>query len=534
MMKKIAIILLLFCFYISIAQEKEPRYTIKNIAKNTALSNFGTTFYGSDKLVYATPAKRQYIISNVWKGNGQPYLDLYVGTITEGGELTDIQKFSSIINTRFHEADVTFSKDNKTVYFTRSNFFEGKYRKDSLGLNRLKIYKGIKGMDGTWSKLYDLPFNNDHYSVGHPTLSEDERTLYFVSDMPGTLGKTDIFKVAVNADGSYGEPVNMGPDVNTLEKEMFPYISGNNELYFSSEGRGGKGKLDVFLATLQNNKVISTVILEDPINSDQDDFGFIINKETFEGYFTSNRSGGKGDDDIYYFKENIPIICNQSVKGFIKDAQTKMLLEGTLVKVFKSNVLIDSLTTTVGENASFNFPLECNSSYKIVGSKKNYIENSVSFNTTDENKKIHEVELLLEPDEEFVVIGDRVLLKINTIYFDFDKSDIREDAAVELNKAIEIMKKYPELIVEFGAHCDSRGPDAYNDKLSTRRANSTVDYMTKRGISAKMLTGKGYGERMLTNQCTNGVKCTEEEHQLNRRTEFVIKNPDILKTMYKQ
>ena len=238
--------------------------------------------------------------------------------------------------------------------------------------------------------------------------------------------------------------------------------------------------------------------------------------------------------ETYYFKENIPIICNQSVKGFIKDAQTKMLLEGTLVKVFKSNVLIDSLTTTVGENASFNFPLECNSSYKIVGSKKNYIENSVSFNTTDENKKIHEVELLLEPDEEFVVIGDRVLLKINTIYFDFDKSDIREDAAVELNKAIEIMKKYPELIVEFGAHCDSRGPDAYNDKLSTRRANSTVDYMTKRGISAKMLTGKGYGERMLTNQCTNGVKCTEEEHQLNRRTEFVIKNPDILKTMYKQ
>ena len=315
MMKKIAIILLLFCFYIGTAQEEEPRYIIKNIAKNTALSNFGTTFYGSDKLVYATPAKRNYIISNVWKGNGQPYLDLYVGTIAEDGELTDIQEFSSIINSRFHEADVTFSKDKKTVYFTRSNFFEGKYRKDSLGLNRLKIYKAIQESDGLWSKLYDLPFNNDHYSVGHPTLSEDQKTLYFVSDMPGTLGKTDIFKVAVFADGSYGEPINMGPEINTSEKEMFPFISGNNELYFSSNGRGGVGNLDVYMSTLENNQVVSTVILEDPINSEQDDFGFIINTETLEGYFTSNRSDGKGDDDIYHFKENIPIICNQSVQG---------------------------------------------------------------------------------------------------------------------------------------------------------------------------------------------------------------------------
>lgn len=528
MMKKIAIIILLFCFYTSKAQIEAPRYFIKNIEANNALSNFGAAYYGEDKLIFATPAKRNYIISNVWKGNNQPYLDLYVGTITEEGGLKDVQKFSDVVNTKFHEADVVFSKDLKTVYFTRSNYFEGKYGKDSLGINRLKMFKAVQDASGNWSTILNMPFNNDNYSVGHPTLSEDQKTLYFISDMPGTLGKTDIFKVAVNDDGSYGTPVNLGPDINTPEKEMFPFIAGNDELYFSSDGRGDLGMLDVFMSKLTKNGVESTIRLEEPINSDKDDLGFIINKKTGEGYFTSNRSGGKGDDDIYYFKDE-KIICNQTVIGLVKDKKTGYLLPGTTVTLFKNNIKIDSLTITVGENGRFEFPLDCDTSYKIVGNKPNYLEGSLDLMTTDVNKKVHQVTLVMEPDDEFVVVGDRVLLKLNTIYFDFDKSDIRPDAEIELKKAIEIMKKYPDIIVEFGAHCDSRGPDAYNDKLSERRAKSTVDYMTSRGVSKDILTGKGYGERMLVNQCANGVKCTEEEHQLNRRTEFVIKNPETIK-----
>jgi outer membrane protein OmpA-like peptidoglycan-associated protein len=525
MMKKIAIIILLFCVFTSKAQVEAPRYFIKNIEANSALSNFGTTFYGEDKLVYASPAKRNYIISNVWKGNDQPFLDLYVGTITDDGGIKDIEKFSNLVNTKFHEADVTFSKDKKTVYFTRSNYFEGKYKKDSLGINRLKIYKATQGADGNWSKTSNMPFNNDNYSVGHPTLSEDQKTLYFVSDMPGTLGKTDIFKVAVNENGTYGDPINLGPEINTPEKEMFPFIAGNDVLYFSSEGRGGFGMLDIFKSKLGSSGIEYTINLGEPINSDQDDLGFIVNKETMEGYFTSNRSDGKGDDDIYYFKE---IICNQSVIGLVKDKETGLLLPGTTITVFKNNVKIDSLTTIVAADSKFEFPLECESSYKIVGNKQNYLEASVNVMTTKENEKVHEVTLYLEPDEEFVVVGDRVLIKLNNIYFDFDMSDIRPDAEIELKKAIDIMKKYPDIIVEFGAHCDSRGRDAYNDKLSTRRANSTVDYITSRGISTERLTGKGYGERMLVNKCANGVKCTEEEHQLNRRTEFVIQNPEVI------
>lgn len=531
-MKKITIILLLFCFYIGNAQEEESPFTIFNIGVNNEFSNFGTTFYGEDMLVYAAPAKRNYIINNLWKGNDQPFLELYVGTITESGEVTDTQKFSNVVNTKFHEADVTFSKDNKTVYFTRSNYFEGKYRKDSLGMNRLKIFKATKDANGAWDNVSDLPFNNDNYSVGHPTLSEDGKTLYFVSDMPGSVGKTDIYKVAINNDGSYGNPVNMGPEINTIGKEMFPFIAGNNKLYFSSNGRNGLGMQDVYMSELNENGVVSTVSLEEPINSPYDDIGFIINSETGKGFFTTNRPGGKGDDDIYFFIENRPIICNQFIVGTTKDFDTQELLPGTLVKIYQNEVLIDSLTITVGDDAKFEFPVECETTYRITASKENYLPKNFTINTTDEDEKIHEIDIYLEPDEEFIVLGDKVLLKINTIYFDYDKANIRDDAAVELNKAIEIMDKYPDLIVEFGAHCDSRGPDAYNDKLSTRRADSTVDYMITRGISPERLTGKGYGERNLVNKCSNGVKCTEEEHQLNRRTEFVILNPEVLKTMY--
>ncbi len=529
-MKKAAIILFLICMCTSNAQNQEPRYIIKNIAKNSSLSNFGTTFYGEDKLVFASPAKRKYIISNVWKGNNQPFLELFIGTITEEGEMKDVEKLSNIINTRFHEADVAFSNDKKTIYFTRSNFFEGKYKKDTLGINRLKMFRATLGVDGRWLKVTNMPFNNDNYSVGHPTLSKDQKTLYFTSDMPGTLGKTDIFKVDIYDDGSYGEPENLGSDINTPGKEMFPFISGNDELYFSSDGREGLGMLDVFMSRLGKNDIISTTHLEGGINSDRDDFAFIINSETREGYFSSNRTGGRGSDDIYYFKEEEPIVivCNQYVKGVVKDMETGLLLPETLVTLYKDETRIDSLTVMVGEDAQFKFPLECESNYQIFGSKEYYYDNSIQLNTSDQLEKTHNIVLRLRPDEEFRALGDKVMLKINTIYFDYDKSEIRRDAAIELDKAIKILKKYPKLIVEFGAHCDSRGPDSYNDLLSDRRAKSTVDYMVANGISRSQLTGKGYGERRLTNKCSNGIKCTEKEHEKNRRTEFVITNPEFI------
>lgn len=529
-MKKVFIVLLfLVSFMQSKAQNVEERYFIKNLSINNSYSNFGTSFYGEDKLIFAAPTKRSYIINNLWTTNNQPFLDLYEGTITEKGELTKVKKFSSSVNTRFHEADVTFTKDKKTVYFTRSNYFEGKYGKDTLGENRLKMFKAKVGANNEWTNIESLPFNDDNYSVGHPTLSEDGTTLYFVSDMPGTLGKTDIFKVAVNADGSYGEPINLGPDVNTIEREMFPYIDGNDELYFSSDGREGLGMLDIYVCKLVENGALPAIHLGGNLNSEKDDFAFIINKEKREGYFSSNRAKGKGDDDIYYFKEEIPLVieCNENINVIVKNKKTGAILPNSKISIFSNKEVVVSSEET-NEKGEYKFKAECLTSYKIEASSRFFVSSSKVFETTNSNNLDNEVVIELAPDE-FLVVRDKVMININTIYFDYDKSNIRPDAALELDKVINIMKKYPELIVESGSHTDSRGPDAYNEKLSSRRAISTVNYILSKGIDASRISGKGYGETQLTNKCSNGIRCSEEDHQLNRRTEFVIVNPEVIK-----
>ena len=529
MMKKITIVLLLLCvsFNLKAQKEEEERYTIKNVSINNTYSNFGTSFYGEDKMIYAAPAKRNYIISNVWKPNNQPFLDLYIADINSNGDLSNVKKFSSKLNTRFHEADVTFTKDKKTVYFTRSNYFEGKYGKDSLGINRLKMFKATVGDKDEWLNIESMPFNDDNYSVGHPTLSEDGKTLYFISDMPGSMGKTDIFKVEVKSDGTYGDPINLGPDVNTPEREMFPYIDGNDELYYSSDGKDGLGMLDIYLSKLVDGGALPVVHLGSNINSEKDDFAFIINKEKREGYFSSNRINGKGDDDIYHFKEEIPVVfeCNQIVNVIVKNKKTDALISGAIINIFKDeNLVVENAEAMDG---NYSFEGDCNANYKIVASKKFFIEDSKSITTSNKNKEVHSLELLLLPDE-FVVVREKVMIDINTIYFDYDKYNIRKDAALELDKVVAIMKKYPDLIVESGSHTDSRGPDAYNDKLSEKRANSTVNYIISKGISPDRISGKGYGEKQLTNKCSNGVRCSGEAHQLNRRTEFVIKNPEVI------
>ncbi|MDX1829047.1 MAG: OmpA family protein [Lutibacter sp.] len=520
-MKKIyTIAVFLIGFIISLnAQTTEDQYSIKNLSINTELSNFGTSFYGSDKLIFSQPVKRKFIINNVWKPNNQPYLDLYIGDIQKDGEISNIKKFSSKLNTRYHEADVCFSKDKKTVYFSRSNFQNGRYKKDSLGVNRIKLFKAVVGPNNEWTNVEPLPFNNDNYSVGHPALSDDGKTLYFISDMPGTLGKTDIFKVAINSDGTYGTPVNLGPKINTPEREMFPFVSGNNELYFSSDGREGFGMLDVFKAAINNDGTYGgPVNLGGEINSDKDDFAFIIDNKTLKGYFSSNRSEGKGDDDIYFFKE-IPVICKQNVNIVVIDKQTKAAIPNAVVSITKNEE--DLPDVTVDKDGKYLFVADCDTKYSFASNKMDYFYPAVLKTITTSSKKDDVQTVVLEMNRE--------LINLNTIYFDFDKYNIRPDAAVELDKVVAYMKKYPTLKVEVGSHTDSRGSFKYNEKLSEKRAESTVEYIVSKGIDSSRITAKGYGERNLVNKCSDGVKCIEEEHQLNRRTEFVITNPEFIK-----
>lgn len=529
MIKKITLLVLVFVTLIVEGQEK--RYTIKNLSVNNYYSNFGTTFYGEEQVVYASPRKKSYIVKNVWKGNNQPFLDLYVGDIDKDGQLINVKKFSEKLNTRYHEADVAFTKDKKIVYFSRNNYLEGKLTRDSTGMGLIQLYRAKINNVGEWVEEEPMPFNNDHYQTGHPTISADGKTLYFISDMPGGFGKTDIYKAAINADGSIGIPINLGSVVNTPEREMFASISGNDELYFSSDGRkDGYGALDLYVSKITENGLTQPENLGKPINSDKDDFSFILNYENRRGYFSSNRAGGKGDDDIYTFVQDIPIDfkCTQNVKGIVIDKNTGVEIPNAIVTLYDEKGK-ELQKVVVGNDASYTFDVDCGMNYKLIATKEDYKEDKESFYSTEGKELVMPLEL------EYVAFKlerGKCIVNIAPIYFDFDKSDIRPDAAIELNKVVEIMKLYPELIIEGGSHTDSRGTFKYNEDLSERRANATVNYIIEQGVDQSRISAKGYGETQLVNGCTGSVNCTEQEHDVNRRTEFVIINFDEVKVKY--
>ena len=529
-MKKI--LLFLLCIGVQFAYgQNEDRYTVKNIKANTKYSNFGTSYYGTNQIVFASPQKRSFVIQSNWKPNGQPFLDLFIGDINSSGEIENIKKLSNTLNTKWHEADVVFSKDGNTVYFTRSNYFNGKYGKDKDGVNNLKLFKASVDAKGRWKDITSVHFNSNEYSVGHPALSSDGNTLYFVSDMPGSLGKTDIFKTNVSSDGTLGAPINLGEKINTIGREMFPFIGSDDVLYFASDSlEGGLGGLDIYRSDLTTSTTPENVGA--PLNSPNDDFAYIYNDKKKSGYFSSNRKGGKGDDDIYYFTDNEVVNkkCEQAVTGTVLDRDTRLKIPYALVEVFEKGTSVKEIQTP--NSAKFAFQTDCNSTYKIVGVKEGYESHSIIFDTTEDPN----VKLLLNLDlektgrqnQDFVITPDRTIININPIYFDFDKWNIRPDAAYELDKVVAIMQQYPQLMIEGTSHTDSRGRDSYNLQLSQKRAESTVKYIIKRGISSHRIYARGYGETQLTNQCENKVKCSGSEHQMNRRTEFVVLNPEFI------
>lgn len=531
MKNSIYIISLLFVFSSLFAQTKDGEYTVENLKSNSKYSDFGTAYYQDNKIIFSSSRDKK-LFSRIFKANKQPFLNLYEGIINLDGNVSEVNKFSKRLNTKYHEAAVSFTADQKTVYFTRNNYFEKKLGRNEEGITDVAIYRATIAPDGGWTNIISLPFNNENYSVAHPTVSVDGTKLYFASDMPGTLGGLDIFVVTINKDGTYGAPKNLGSSINTSGKEMFPFIDAENILYFSSDnGKGGLGGLDVYAAKIFDTSISDIIHLKKPVNSDKDDFGYILKngEKINEGYFSSNRSGGKGDDDIYHFISSPPlkIECNQEVQGVVTDNLTKDAIAGAVVVLFdeKDNEIE---ATTSDEKGQFGFASKCKNSYKVVASDLKYESNSKKFTTNEEaNAKVNLV-IGLEPIKEVIEIKERIVVNIDPIYFDFNKANIRQDASVELDKVVSIMMKYPELLIEGGSHTDSRGPAEYNKSLSKRRANATIKYIIAQGIDNSRISAKGYGESQLTNNCDGAVKCSNEEHQSNRRTEFVILNPDAL------
>lgn len=522
MKRTITLYCFLFVFSVLSAQTTPGEYTIKNLDINTKESDFGAAFYGKDRIVFAAPSDEVKIIRKTWKENGQAFLDLYTGIITEDRQVIDKKPLPGDVNSKFHEGGVVFSKDQNTVYFTANNYFQKEFLTDSAGINMLQVFKASKDINGKWSEKVKLPFNNDNYSCGHPAFSHDEKKLYFVSDMPGGYGLTDIYVVDILEDGTFSAPKNLGPKVNSQGGEMFPYVSEDNVLYFSSNGHPGHGELDIFASKIYDNTISEPLNLGKPVNSEKDDFSFIIDDLKDRGFFSSNRDEGKGDDDIYSFlaKPGLYFHCVQQITGVVRSESSGALLPGARVELRNSaGEVLETTTASAADARYFLNTALCDSSYVVVGSHKGYLNDEKTVTTLNDIGTEAIVADLNLPDQ---FVSNKV--NIRTIYFDFDRSNIRPDAAKELDKVVQVMNEYPTLMIESGSHTDSRGKDKYNQKLSERRAKSTVDYIISKGIDPSRITYKGYGESQLVNGCKDGEKCSDEEHQLNRRTEFKIAN----------
>ncbi|MBW2938862.1 OmpA family protein [Aureisphaera sp. CAU 1614] len=492
--------------------------TLKKVTINSAYSDFGPSFY-KDKVVFAS-SKPGGESEKIHKWMGQPFTDLYIANVDEKSNLTNASPLGGEVNTKYHETSPAFTKDGKTMYFTRNNFIDGKKGTGEKKTIRLKIYKATLSGENNWTNIKELPFNNDDYSTAHPALSPDEKRLYFSSEMPGSIGMSDLWFVDILGEDSYSQPKNLGASVNTEARETFPFISESNVLYFASDGRGGLGGYDLFKANLTEDGADEVVNLGEPANSNKDDFGFIINEEKKIGYLSSNRDGEEGsiNDDIYTVFEE----CTISISGKVYDVDNGQPISGALVTLFDENNSVIE-TYKVNDDGLFSFVADCEKQYNLRAEKDKY-ETYEQMVITPKKSGTLFIPMPLKlidpcPDDD---LGCRLVLQ--PIYFDFDKSNIRPDAEIELAKILAAMIEYPELKIHIESHTDSRGSKQYNISLSKRRAKSTLDWLVSKGVSRNRLTAEGYGESQLQNNCKDGVECTEEEHQLNRRSMFIIKN----------
>ena len=509
--------------YQTVIKNNSGRFQLNNASVNTENSEYGTALYG-DKIVFAGATDARKAKRGVSQWTGESFYDLYEAEHFDQ-KLGSRKPFSSSINTQFNESTPVFTKDGNTMYFTRNNYVNRKLGSDIENTILLKILRATKDKNGNWGDIVEVPFNSDQYNVAHPALSPDEKYLYFASDMPGSFGNSDVFRVEILGDNQYGTPENLGNIINTAGRESFPYISKDNVLYYSSDGIPGLGGLDIFAVKFNaDGSTSKPVNIGMPGNSADDDFCFVFNSDSKIGFLTSNRPGGKGKDDIYSFHEDKPLLfsCQKNIKGIVKDAKTKAIIANAKV-ILSDKVMKEVSTDQSKTDGTFTFEkVNCNDShYYLRGEKEKYETAEVNV-TVGKDEVVYEI--FLNPREVAIKKGMDLakVFEIKEIKFDYNKANIRPDAAVELTKIVEVMREYPKMKIDIRSHTDSRGADSYNLKLSDRRAKATLEWIVKQGIDRKRLKAKGYGETRLVNGCSNGVPCSEEEHQENRRSEFIV------------
>lgn len=487
--------------YLSDLNAVEKRFEVNRISVNSERSDFGAVLYG-DMLYFASARNES---SKIYGWNNEPYLDIYQSTYNADGSYAEPISVNEL-NSRFHEGPLTMTKDGTVIYFSSESFKDKLFEKDKthkLKFGQVSLYKAVKEM-GKWSSITPLPFNSKSYSIGNPSIDKDGKVLYFASNMPGSVGGTDIWEVTVNDDGTFGTPENLGTKINTVGDENFPFVTDDSILYFSSNGLVGFGGLDVFFVDL--NKDAEPYNVGKPVNTEKDDFAFSFNTDKNLGYVSSNRSG---KDHIYTASP----ICYAQIVVAVKNDKTGELLANSRVVILDDTKTI--LETKMSDrNGEVLYNAECKKPYTIEVFKDGYV--TKSFSASSNQGKIS-FEAAIEPID--VIVTETEIL-LNPIYFHSNKSDITLRGATELDKLVYVMSQNNELKINVKAHTDSRGTDDYNLDLSGRRAKSTVEYIISKGINVDRISGKGYGESEPKFDCHD--KCTELEYALNRRSEFMI------------
>lgn len=510
-MKKVLLLLLFALPFFAFAQNdcdffNHTKFHVQKTNINTSASDFGPAF-AENELWYSAFTDEE--ISKLLAGESKDvFYNLFATPLNSEGSLTG-EKNSRLeeISSGYHSGPVSYCPATKELFVTLSNFdnpeIQNKlYRKANV---HLKIIVA-KQVNGLWTLADELPFNDAAYSVAHPAITAGGNVLYFVSDMPGGHGGTDIYK-SVKENGVWQKPENLGSAINTSGNEMFPYVYQNEMLIFASSGiDASKDDLDLYYSCLSGNNFSKPMALNE-LNTNADDFGLVIHKDGKVGYFTSKRDGGEGDDDIYkvLFDKG-----EYKLELLVRDKKSQAPIPEARISFSDGEKMVTNGAGVINRD------LDYETKYTATSELNGYMNESITFSTIGAEFGVIKQIINVEKVE----VGQKFTME--NIFYDFDKWDILPESEVELDKLVKVMKDNPGWKVELGSHTDCRGSDTYNQELSQKRSESAVNYIVSRGISRDRIVATGYGETQLVNKCDDGVSCSEEEHQMNRRTEFTI------------
>ncbi|MGG5577080.1 OmpA family protein [Myroides sp. C15-4] len=507
-------------------EKRSNRYEIEPLPMNSPYSDYGATIYKGQLIYTSARASETVSGSKVHKWTNEAYTSLYASTINSDGTFEEPQLFFKDERSDINQSTAVFTKDGKTVYFTQNaGAIKDEVQQNKYKNALLQLFQATLLEDGTWSKPVALTINDPKANNAHPALTPDNKWLYFVSDRSESIGQSDLFRVEIKEDGSFAKVESVGKQINTEGRETFPFISSDYMLYFATDGRPGLGGLDIFMAKINVDGSFGTVTnIGEPMNSPADDFSYYFDPKAKKGFVSSNRTGGAGGDDLYLVQEKKEIDCKQSIDGFVFHAATREALAGATITLYDATYT--ALTQVqADEQGKFSLAdLDCGKKYRLKAEATGFQTKEIAQTMGYELQAVEQVEIGLEPVQETITESDDLFkkLRLEPIYFDFDKATIRPDAAAELAKVVEVLNMYPNITIDVRSHTDSRGNDAYNMQLSERRAKSTMQWMIKQGIDPSRISGRGYGESQLINECQNGVPCSKEQHQENRRSEFII------------